>query len=220
MPGDQFQQLVANLKLDGVLTSAPLVYCPESRPDWSCPWPDGTVLSGNHRVEAAIEADIFEADCIEILDPITEERAKAIQLSHNAIDGQDDPNLLAELYAELDIQWKQYSGLADDVLKGLKPIDINSLGVKGPSYEELTIYFLPEQEEVFRQALKIITKRAEKDRAALVAHYSDFDKLFDSLIAVKNIKNIQNSAVAIAVMAELARQKVEELAARGEETEA
>jgi len=87
-PG-QFKRLVENLKHDGVLTSAPLVY-------------KGEVLSGNHRVQAAIEAGITEADIIEIISELTEQQKKAIALSHNSISGQDNLSLLQDYYESLD----------------------------------------------------------------------------------------------------------------------
>ena len=65
------KSFVANLKTYGVLTSTPLVH-------------RGRVLSGNHCVEAAIEAGIVGAEIIEIVSEL-DERALAIELSHNAL---------------------------------------------------------------------------------------------------------------------------------------
>jgi len=73
----QFKRLVKNLEHDGVLTSAPLVY-------------KGEVISGNHRVQAAIEAGITDADIIEIISDLTESEKRAIALSHNSISGSTD----------------------------------------------------------------------------------------------------------------------------------
>ena len=116
MEGAEFKLLVDNLKVDGVLTSAPLVY-------------KGRVLSGNHRVEAAIAAGIIEADVLEITSEIDEERQLAIQLSHNAINGKDDPGRLAKLYSRLDLTWKRFSGLTDGVFESMKELDIKALAI-------------------------------------------------------------------------------------------
>ncbi len=88
MTPQEFSQLVANIKQDGKLMGVPVVY-------------RGEVLSGNHRVRAAIKAGIEEADVLDILTELTEERRLAIQLSQNAINGKDDPNILAQLYTSL-----------------------------------------------------------------------------------------------------------------------
>ena len=81
MTPQEFALLVDNIKRDGKLTSTPVVY-------------RGEVLSGNHRVRAAIKAGIEEADVIDILSELSEERRLAIQLSQNAINGKDDETLL------------------------------------------------------------------------------------------------------------------------------
>src|ERR1039458_3962134 len=78
MTPQEFSQLVANIKQDGKLMGVPVVY-------------RGEVLSGNHRVRAAIKAGIDEADVLDVLTELTEERRLAIQLSQNAINGKDDP---------------------------------------------------------------------------------------------------------------------------------
>ena len=81
MKGAQFNRLVENVRRDGCLTSFPLVH----REGDSL-----VVVSGNHRVRAAIEAGIEESDVIEATSPLTRQQFVALQLSHNAIAGQDD----------------------------------------------------------------------------------------------------------------------------------
>jgi hypothetical protein len=71
MAEPEFNRLVENLRRDGVLTSLPLVY-------------RGEVLSGNHRVQAALKAAIVQADVIEIETELSEEQ-RACWLSHNAL---------------------------------------------------------------------------------------------------------------------------------------
>lgn len=108
MTAQQHQRLVANIRRDGCLTSLPLVARCETDPDKLL------IVSGNHRVDAAREAGIEEIDCIEIIDLLPKKRLVAIQLAHNAIEGQDDQSVLKSLYDELSIEWQEYSGLTDD----------------------------------------------------------------------------------------------------------
>lgn len=197
MKDAQFQQLVENLRADGCLTSAPLVY-------------DGEVLSGNHRVQAAIEAGIDEADAIEITSRLSKKQKVAIQLSHNAIVGDDDPSVLQDLYAGLDLSYKAYSGLTDDDFKGLSEIDTTALSVGAASYDELVFLFLPEDDAVFSEALAKIEAVKKRPRR-LAAHYRDFDLIFNAIIAVKEKHNIHNAAVALRVMADLAMERMAEL---------
>ncbi|UXX94162.1 ParB N-terminal domain-containing protein [Streptomyces sp. AD2-2] len=120
LPHEQFRQLVENIERDGCLTSTPLV------------WNDAesgrlVVLSGNHRTLAAIEAGLSSIWWMQIDEPLPRQRQIALQLSHNAIAGQDDPAILKELYDELEsVEWRQYTGLDDKTLDLLEKVDVSS----------------------------------------------------------------------------------------------
>ena len=148
LKGPVFAQLVANIKQDGCLTSFPLV---------NRQGEDLTVASGSHRVAAAMKAGLVEHDVIEITSPLTREQFVALQLSHNAIVGEDDPNVLRSLYDELGFEWKEYSGLTDDAFK-VEDLDMSVLRVEAPFYEELFISFLPGDAAIFGAWLDKIAK--------------------------------------------------------------
>lgn len=208
MTEPQMKRLVENVRRDGVLTSMPLVYVHE----------DGAeeVLSGNHRVQAAIIAEIPEVDYIAILTPIPEERRVAIQLSHNSIAGQDDPNILLELYAALDLGEKLYSGVTDDMLKLLPEIDIDGMSIGQPKMQEIKLLFLAEEERPFLDLAAQLNDRKAAP-PTLLARLEAFDHLFDTIVAVKRRENIKNTALAIERMVELARERMDELAPPADE---
>ena len=208
MAGTEFRQLVENLKADGALTSTPAVAAAGDAPlTAEAASDDLEVLSGNHRVKAAIEAGIEEADVLEIVTPLSRDKKIAMQLGHNRIVGQDDPNVLMKLYAPLPLPLKRYSGHVDDDF-GLKDVDLSGLSIGAPQYQEITVAFLPEDAEAFRGLLERIesSKRGE----FLVASYEDFDALFDSIVRVKDHIGVHNTAVAIRSMAELAIERINE----------
>jgi hypothetical protein len=93
MSHEMFENLVSNIKRDGALSSMPLCYRE----------PDGTllVLSGNHRVQAAAQAGLKQILVMVIDKELTREEQVAVQLSHNAIDGKDDPPMLKQLWDEI-----------------------------------------------------------------------------------------------------------------------
>jgi hypothetical protein len=88
MKAEQFQSLVENIKKDGNLSSLPLCYREK----------DGKlrVLSGNHRVMAARKAEVESVLVMVLGDEKDADEQMAIQLSHNAIAGQDDLVILKE----------------------------------------------------------------------------------------------------------------------------
>ena len=187
---------MANLKRDGILTSLPLVR----------PLRDGfEVISGNHRVQAAVAAGIIESDVIVVTSELSREQFLGLQLSHNAIVGQDDPSILKSLYEELALEWREYSGLTDDAFK-VEDLDTSVLRVDQVFYEELKIAFLPADAAVFTLWLDRMGKKAE---TALVGLYADFGLIFDTLVAVKNKAGIKNTAAALKLMAEMAGRALE-----------
>ena len=123
MRHEQYNRLVENVKRDGRLTSIPFAalwrYYTQEDPlpmdeDGGLVW---EVLSGNHRVMAAIDAGLTEIDCMVTEDPLPKPQRVAIQLSHNAIAGEDDPAILKQLYQEIgEVDLKLYAGLDDKML--------------------------------------------------------------------------------------------------------
>jgi len=201
MTDAQYSRLKDNIKRDGCLTSAPLVFDIGGKLE---------VLSGNHRVRAALDAGVEKAAVIEILTPLTDEQKIAIQLSHNAIAGDDDPNVLRELYEGLGFQFQEYSGLTDDAFD-LDDLDMTVLSVGQPFYEEIVVSFLPEDAKIFTDFLAQVEKK-KTDSKRLVGHYKDFNTLFDTLVDVKEHAGVHNAAVALRMMVELAAERLEDLA--------
>ena len=197
MTGAQFNSLVAYIKKDGCLTSLPLVNRQGNQL---------MIVSGNHRVAAGIKAGIEESDVIEVTTALTRQQFVALQLSHNAIVGKDDPNILKSLYEELDFGWKEYSGLTDDAFK-VEDLDTSVLRVEAPFYEELHVSFLPGEAAVFNDWLDKIGK-SKAAGTRLVGDYADFGRFFGTLLAVKRVSGVHNTAVALRLMAEMAGETI------------
>jgi len=207
MNAQQFQRLKDNIGRDGQLTSTPLVV----------PMPDGRfeILSGNHRTKAAIEVGLTEIPVIVITTPLTLEQRTAIQLSHNAVTGQDDPNELHSLYEILSMEEKEYSGLTDDDFK-IDEMELTGLSVGSPKYEELQLLFLPEDRDRLNECLKEI---GEKSRIMYSGRTADFDALFDALVKGKQQLRIFNSAIAFLAIAELALKELNRMAEENDREE-
>lgn len=197
MTAQQYGRLVDNLRRDGVLTSAPLVY-------------RGLVLSGNHRVGAAVDAGIEWADCIVVLSELDEPEQLALQLAHNAVEGQDDLSVLQGLYDSIgDLSLKAYTGLTDDCFN-IDPIDLPALSAGAVQYEEVRALFLPEERTAFEHALQQIGQHPAAQVYA--ASLEDFDRLFDTLVRVKETLAIHNTAIALRAVVELATKQLDAMA--------
>ena len=207
MTSDQQKRLTENVKKDGGLTSLPLVWLEQDKKGKPLgDEPSYLIVSGNHRVYSAREADLEEIDCIVILNYIDEQRRVEIQLAHNAVNGQDDLSILEGLYEGLDIAGKEYSGLTDEAFSDLKGLSLGSFSVAAPEYQEIILTFLPDDAQQFEDMLE---RAAKAKGTVMAAHLDDFNDLFDAIVRVKEEFNILNSAVAIHKVASLALEYLE-----------
>lgn len=200
-----FDQLVQNIQRDKNLSSLP--FC----------WRRGdeyTVLSGNHRVSAAVTAGVPLILVLYTSDDLNRAAQVAIQLSHNAIVGQDNPNQLIELWNEIDdVQLKIYSGLDDLLLKTLEQPAVIRINEETLRFEELNILFIPSEAARFEEILKRLQPLAKK---RLLADVSSFDMFFDALLNLKQATGIINTATAFMFLAELAEKYIAEQESTGE----
>ncbi|MGW7572408.1 ParB N-terminal domain-containing protein [Streptomyces sp. NPDC054765] len=205
LPHEQFRQLVANIKRDGCLTSTPLV------------WNDSEsgrliVLSGNHRTLAAIEAGLASIWWMQIDEPLPRQRQIALQLSHNAIAGQDDPAILKELYDELEnVEWRQYTGLDDKALDLLEKVDVASLGEANLDFASVQLMFLPDELERAEAAFEAARSAASADQR-WVAGLEQYEPVLDALETSRAAYKIGNSATALGVILAVFERHLGELA--------
>jgi len=200
-PG-QFLRLVENFKTDGRMTGAVTV----------CQTDDGAmeILSGHHRTEAAIAAGFEEIEVVCITTPLSEQRKVAIQLSHNAISGQDNLNVLATMYEGLDLTSKKFSGLTDSVLESLGKLPTVAITSLVTDYQEILLAFLPEDKARLDAQIERLKSGSQK-RPKLAARLADFDQTFETIVRVKHNLNVLNTALAILMMAELAGERLDQL---------
>lgn len=92
MSRETFSRLVSNIEKDGALGSLPL--CRRIDEGYE-------LISGHHRVKAALAAGVKEALILYVDRELTEQEVTAMQLSHNALVGTDDVLQLLEMAASL-----------------------------------------------------------------------------------------------------------------------
>ncbi|MGP1507460.1 MAG: ParB N-terminal domain-containing protein [Sphaerochaeta sp.] len=187
MKHEEFQRLVSNIKEDGCLTSVPL--CCQDKDKGL------TVLSGNHRVMAAIEAGFEKIDVMVIQGSLSEQKRIAIQLSHNAIVGQDDYAILKELFDCLDVESKKYSGLDDKTLKLLDQISQESFHEPNLDVKFVSLCFFPKPLEQVKRILEESKSSFGADETWAV-YGQDWERYLDMMETSQAVFGIKNLAVA------------------------
>lgn len=211
MVKEQFDNLVNNIKKDNQLASIPLC----------CAEPDGKylVLSGNHRLKAYEKAG-GEYAFVLVAENLTEDEKTSIQISHNAITGQDDLSILKQIYESIkEIEHKVYSGLTSNQLKELQEIKFQNPVEPRIDFETVNLLFLPEEIKTiennfqeFKDAFlgDIRNQSSNAAKIYLITHQI-FEKYLSLIQQIKKKERIINHAVAFMVMLDLAQQKWEEI---------
>lgn len=202
MKNETFQNLVNNIKKDGGLSSLPFCYLQENG--------KYKVLSGNHRAKAAIEAGLEEIPVLYTDKPLSKSEQISIQLSHNALVGEDDPVILRELYNEIEeLDLKYYAGLDDKLLEQLEKVEIGSLSDVHLDYVSLSFLFLPDELQQLKNTLETALDDLSSD--AILARFSEYDRFLDAQDKTKKAYNIHNGATALMIILDIFERHREDL---------
>lgn len=198
MTKEQFAALTRNIQTDGGLTSVPLCYKQENG--------RLLVLSGNHRVKGAIEAGIKEFLVLLIDKPLSKSQQVAIQLSHNAIEGQDDEQILKELWQQIDdLDASIYSGLSTELIEKLNATDFQTISEQRILFKEISLLFLPEEIEDMKSICEGIIASA-KGKEIFAGRIAEYDDILQGMIEAKSNQKIINSTLAFFAMARVVRE--------------
>ncbi|GAA3027420.1 ParB N-terminal domain-containing protein [Streptosporangium longisporum] len=190
MRKEEYDRLVANVRRDGCLTSVPLIYSGGEHDEH-----EELILSGNHRCDAAVDAGVFEIDAMLIDEPLSDQQLIALQLSHNAIAGEDDPATLKHLYEQLDdVDWRAYSGLDDADLQLLAEVTAEGLSEANLDFATVQLIFLPAELEAARTAFN--DTRFGQDETWLAAR-ADYAQTLDTLASTHAAHRVGNVATAL-----------------------
>jgi len=210
MTSELFRNLTDNIKKNEQLASVPLTWLHK----------DGRykALSGNHRLQAAIEAGLDWFLVLYTDEALSRSQEVAIQLSHNSLEGADDPIILKELWREIeDVGLKYYAGLDDKALEELPDVDLKSLRNVTLDFQSVTFLFLPEELErlqaTFADAMKLIS-----DKNLYIAGGRDYHQLIDSMAKAGAAYDVKNAALQVMLILDVFARHQTELA-EGWETE-
>lgn len=202
MPKPMFDQLVANIRKDGGLSSA--IICSPCENDKE----KYEVLSGNHRTMAASYAGITQVWAFVPTRPLSPQEKLAIQLSHNAISGQDNIQLLQELFGEIeDLDLKMYSGLTDDMFVD-QASDIGRFYAEPIDYSYLLMAFLPEDLERIK---KIIDDFPEVDYGLIASKGKEYDELIEAFTHIEASTTLKSASEKLLIILDIFSKHVQDL---------
>ncbi len=211
MTHEEFNRLVENIRRDGKPTSTPFL-CKDDDGRWLC-------LSGNHRTLAAIEVGLETITCLATDDNLSEEQKIAIQLSHNAIAGQDDPATLKTLYEKiLDTNLKKYSGLDDKTLALLDKFSSISISEANLKFQTLSMVFLPDELETAKKVIDKAKGQIKSADSVWLARMEDYDRWLDAQETVSSAYNVKNVATAVEIILKIFERNITQLAEAWEDT--
>lgn len=202
MRHETYQRLVDNLRTQQTLTSTPFVWkATATESDGTATgYQDGdlVVLSGNHRVEAAIEADLAEITWLQCDEYLESDERLGIQISHNSLTGEDDPGVLRSLYEQIEaLDWKQFAAIDDNELDLLNDVSFQTLKPANLSFQTMSLTFLPgdwdEAQEAWNEAERLSSAADE----AWLARYEDHFRLLQAIYEASTSHNVKNMGAAL-----------------------
>ena len=200
MEKDTFEKLTSNIKYDGFLSQLPFAM---KRKDGKY-----LILSGNHRVKAAIKAGLSY-----ILILYTEEMSKdkqiAYQLSHNSLTGKDDLAILKEIFQQIEnLDMKEFSGLNDFNFMDVQKISIPSINEDDIELHEIKFLFTKSKKGEIEKLLETLEKLNIDENTKYV--FADFSEFIRLLSEIKRLKNIKSNTVAFVKIMNICEDYIKE----------
>lgn len=194
---ETFRQLRDNIAADKRLSSVPLCYRHK----------DGSleVLSGNHRVKASMEANIPHIMVLVITEELEKSKRIAIQLSHNALVGEDDQSLLANLWAQIEsVADKLYTGLDSEMVKELGDVELVNFSTPQVPAHMVTFMFTDGEKDQISEVLDLLADAARRSSAVYVCPAEQYGAFTRLIADVKHAEKIRDSSLAVLRLMEVA----------------
>jgi ParB-like chromosome segregation protein Spo0J len=197
MPKAMFERLSQTIARDKRLESLP--FCAKTERSLE-------IVSGHHRVRAGTAAGISEMFVLVDVTGLTRSQIAAKQLAHNAIEGQDNEQLLAEIYKEIQDAESKLEAFIDAKLDVEVPrVKIEGLDIE-IDFKTVLLIFLPRVKERLDRALEYIRSSGHRLDGVYIAADSDYGPLEKAVRKINQEWDVRVVADAIGKMADLALQ--------------
>jgi ParB-like chromosome segregation protein Spo0J len=195
MSKPMFERLAQTIARDKRLESLPL--CAKTERGLE-------IISGHHRVRAATAAGISEMFVLVDVTGLTRSQIAAKQLAHNAIEGQDNEQLLAEIYRQIEDVESKLEAFVDAKLDiELPKVKIEGLDVE-IDFKTVLLIFLPRVKERMDRALEYLRSSGQRLDGVYIAADSDYAPLEKAVRKIHEEYDVRVVADIIGKMADLA----------------
>ena len=197
MPKAMFERLAQTIARDKRLESLPLCAKTESGLE---------IISGHHRTRAATAAGLAEMFVLMDVTGLTRSQIAAKQLAHNAIEGQDNEQLLAEIYRQIEDAESKLEAFVDQKLDvELPKVKIEGLDV-AIDFKTVLLIFLPRVKERLDRALEYLRSSGQRLDGVYIASESDYAPLERAVRKINEEYDVRVVADIIGKMADLAME--------------
>jgi ParB-like nuclease domain len=195
MPKAMFERLSQTIGRDKRLESLPLCARTEKGLE---------IISGHHRTRAATAAGLSELFTLVDVTGLTRSQIAAKQLAHNAIEGQDNEQLLAEIYRQIEDADSKLEAFVDQKLDVEVPrVKIEGLDVE-IDFKTVLLIFLPRVKERLDRALEFLRSSGQRPDGVYIAADSDYAPLERAVRKINEEYDVRVVADIIGKMADLA----------------
>jgi hypothetical protein len=197
----KFDRLVENIRSRRALESMP--YC--SRPSDQGPT---FIVSGHHRMRAARAAGLDLMWAMVDTLPMSRSTTRAKQVAHNELNGEPDPQILAQMIGQIDsVDDLLMTGLDETMLPTVAADDTNlQLPHADFDFRLVALSFLPAQLAEFKDAVQVIESRTDLLGVARVEQFDAFSK---ALMDYGRRFNVKSMATVVSVLTSMARREIE-----------
>jgi len=197
MPKAMFERLAQTIARDKRLESLPLCAKTESGLE---------IVSGHHRVRAATAAGISELFVLVDVTGLNRSQIAAKQLAHNAIEGQDNEQLLAEIYRQIEDAEAKLEAFIDEKLDvPLPKVKIDGLDVD-IDFKTVLLIFLPRVKDRLDKAIEYLRSSGHRLDGIYIAAESDYTPVENAVRRIHEEYEVRVVADIIGKMADLAMQ--------------
>jgi ParB-like chromosome segregation protein Spo0J len=164
------------------------------------------IISGHHRARAATAAGLTEMFALVDVSGLTRSQIAAKQLAHNAIEGQDNEQLLAEIYRQIEDAESKLEAFIDQKLDiELPKVKIEGLDVE-IDFKTVLLIFLPRVKERLDRALEYLRSSGQRLDGVYIAADSDYSLLERAVRRINEEFDVRVVADILGKMADLALQ--------------